>query len=1454
MKLRKSWMALMAAGIFIMIAGDSRSQTAEVPFYAEEMAWPNVMIFLDNSGNMSSRVSGDVQNRKKYQVYRDVIAGSGNNLTDGSGNVIFTPHSNTYFASDFYQNHPDFPYSFEQRNLIEDVDSKLIHIFRVKYDSATGVYSINGSGDYFVFISAADKALNDANIMNATMRFNDFMTLKNKDYIHLTTASASLLLGDGVTTIIRAVWEPSDFSSVGVNRTYANAVSLFWDYEKTGACYDPAFTYVVPVTLIQPDASTTWVFPGDSLTYTGVCMYKKVPSGTGPAAWRRCAKPTSDATSAGSVNPNLLPSGPVFIFYNDVAATNGPQVEEKKISLLDWAAANGGLTQYCRYYTPDPATVTAQVREIIGDMPYANWTFDKSSRLTGDGNTYTQINIMAKCPAVLYPGQTAVTIGGGGKTATQISTDILSILPYAHPVTVAGDTRNLLSFPFIKTTNSSDTRLDLYLRTKLGVADATLDPLAKDFGGFFTGLSYDQVFLQTPGIMDIYPTVNYGFMEFDKDDEKHGCPESSFPADSDGVCEGGHLVFNVTSFGDFPAYTSDSVSSAKLNMTAKRMLRSWGSKTNEIFGNSPVSSLLHSFYRYFYHPLLTTTLSPNENAGCCGTDDGTTAITAPVDTSGYMEPDSGFEDTLNSAAGDYMNPGWHDDPPTSPSMYFDLGFPTASGNLNYHIIQDDPFYKNGCRRNYIIFCEGGQQTSGERDLSHSSAAHQKIEDSQQHWIYHLKHPPDGRDMNPYGVKTFVVAFGADSINNISETEFIGMNDASFFNDPTLDTAEFLKADNEVELRAVLSDIMNAIMKGQFARTAPVIAQFKPGEAVSSGVILTTYFDIGVHKLWSGHLIGYELPGAGDTSLTQLWSERDLADILNATNGNSRTLFTAIGDPLTKEAFTEAFATSDLQTNEYFLHFVPDNPDWGSTLGPEVVRVVRGTSGATFANGDTVGNWKLGPIIHSTPRLVKSPRNTEYEGLPGYYEFEAAYASRPQMIYVGTGYGQLHGFKLSDGSELFSYIPEDILKYLPFLWSKENIYGVDAPPVVDDVYEDFNGDGTNIWRTVLLVGEGQGGVSYSALDVTNPQDADSIVPLWNFKDSLLGQTWSIPVMGLIKYDQFGSGTAENRIAAFFSGGVNPTGSASGVGSSFYINSMLDGATFKLIALPDRAQISDIHDTATINDPSAWSGDTNYNYLPGSPVILDANKDKFYDWAYVGDKEGRVWKFNYHDPNPDNWTAGIFYDIVAGDSVYAGDTVPKPIWYTPTLAEGPNNSLLVYFSTGHIELKTAAGDTTMHNRLFAVVDPAPKDGTTVGYAMPIPASFTGDTAAHFPIVFEQGEKMITQPIVTEGILIFKTYLPVTTQACSIGTTRLWAIDYLTGDAVWDWNEGGDQRYTEVNSLSGLSFDSSGHLWDICTSEECESTCSSAARLGDPICQQEVAYAPKVMSWGEGLEWPF
>ena len=210
------------------------------------------------------------------------------------------------------------------------------------------------------------------------------------------------------------------------------------------------------------------------------------------------------------------------------------------------------------------------------------------------------------------------------------------------------------------------------------------------------------------------------------------------------------------------------------------------------------------------------------------------------------------------------------------------------------------------------------------------------------------------------------------------------------------------------------------------------------------------------------------------------------------------------------------ATGEEQRYSYF--YQDDAPAPGDP--PQVRTDDDGTPPAGYAH-------KLGDIFHSEPLMLEPPRYFQYLssnltprtssstfGQP-YLDFASLQAKRRKVVFAGANDGFLHAFDagvwgrdtvnfaqahdLGTGREIFAYSPRIVIdSKFPNLLNFPPLpqYFVDGSMATADVFIDPAFVGTpdeteRVWRTVLVGGLRQGGLGYYALDVTQPDDIDTV---------------------------------------------------------------------------------------------------------------------------------------------------------------------------------------------------------------------------------------------------------------------------------------------------------------------------------------------------------------------------
>jgi len=411
------------------------------------------------------------------------------------------------------------------------------------------------------------------------------------------------------------------------------------------------------------------------------------------------------------------------------------------------------------------------------------------------------------------------------------------------------------------------------------------------------------------------------------------------------------------------------------------------------------------------------------------------------------------------------------------------------------------------------------------------------------------------------------------------------------------------------------------------------------------------------------------------------------------------------------------------------------------------------------NTDEKRQWILGAFIHSRPVVI---------------HYGTAETSQ-SVIFAGANDGMLHAFDNQSGEELWAFIPPSLLPNLKNLTGEALQFFVDGAP---RAYIKRNADGT-LDKAILIFGLRRGGNRYIALNVKEPNAPKF---LWEISPSTpgfgeLGQTWSTPYIGKIKY---GSG---EKWVAFISGGYDenqdniPVIANDTKGRAIYV---IDVETGALIWGYSRAQ----------NDKMKYS-------IPSDIARVDTNGDRYIDRLYVGDMGGQMWRFNIGDPNPNNWTAKIIFDSNPGLSN------KRKIFYPPDVSLERGNYEMLFFGTGDRE---APKSLTPVNRLYAVKDKNPSTVLTENDLVDVTDDLLQDPTAtstqktnvlnalstkngwFIQLNQNAGEKNLSNSVLFYGVIYYTTFTPDPGDPgdpcfLSEGKARLYALNYLTGEAVFN-----------------------------------------------------------------------
>lgn len=548
---------------------------------------------------------------------------------------------------------------------------------------------------------------------------------------------------------------------------------------------------------------------------------------------------------------------------------------------------------------------------------------------------------------------------------------------------------------------------------------------------------------------------------------------------------------------------------------------------------------------------------------------------------------------------------------------------------------------------------------------------------------------------------------ADSANNIYDLWHTAINSRG----------EFFSVDSPEAMVEAFQEILNRISDRTTTAARPAVSASFVSDADGAELQSNIYATQFSSEDWSGEMVRTSVDASG--TQTELWSSKER---------NQSTLDVSINSGSTEGSGLENFDWNNLSDEQKVLfNKNPESLNNSSDgRGEERVAYIQG-SRANEGSGDEHFRKRstvIGDIINSSPVIVGTPSYLAYladqienpisadapqgrAGYQGYADFrqthkkitEANPDGRKEMLYVGANDGMLHGFNASTGKADFSFIPSEVMPNLYRLTGKnyaggEHRFFVDGSPIVRDVYfSDADG-----WRTVLVGTLRAGGKALFALDITDPTN---IKLLWEFDataengDVDLGYTFAQPEIVRLHSGQW---------AVLMGNGYNSTNDK----AALLIIDIQTGDLLKKLELPEVVE----------NGTSLPNG-------LSSVRAADNNGDGIADYAYAGDLQGNLWRFDLIKPvNTDGTMSGDPFsrnrqvNVSTDDFKTSYNETPlftarddeneiearQPITIQPSLVRHPTRyGYLVLFGTGkYFENNDANVDTSRAMTIYGIWD--------------------------------------------------------------------------------------------------------------------------------------------------------
>jgi hypothetical protein len=517
-------------------------------------------------------------------------------------------------------------------------------------------------------------------------------------------------------------------------------------------------------------------------------------------------------------------------------------------------------------------------------------------------------------------------------------------------------------------------------------------------------------------------------------------------------------------------------------------------------------------------------------------------------------------------------------------------------------------------------------------------------------------------------------------------------------------------------------------------------------------------------------------------------------------------------------------------------YIPNGSGGGSVVAFNLANAAAlaphmGTVSTTNALITAVRGQNIGAIIGSTPAVMDVPSldpppDDDYGRADAPASFAGQYKDRRATIFVGANDGMIHAIDARTGYEIWAFIPYNLLPKLKTFEDGQAVeqydYFVDSSPKIAEVKIN------NVWRSLLLIGEGAGGTFYQAFDVTeagmgvDPATGDlatvstllsrhdspdeSIVFKWafpnyssfdpaysatftvadgtpggkirmygdlkasaSFAEKTVGFTWSDPAVGPL--DATRTSTAVIVGSGYFPDietllpGRGPT--APKAGNAMYLLNVNTGLPLGNATGSSCPTVSNGSGSGAgcvaIGDVAA---NGRKNALQADPTAAGANQSIAVSKAYLGDIDGKYWRFNFTP-------AGV----ISADQMI--DTA-QPIYASSALLFVGSADVYMLFATGSDLLPSTAPGGTGTFKLYGLKDNAPAGGATTKFAINLaPVTNSGGLAT--------GERPSTSPSIAGDIVFYTTTTESAGAPCADFSANLYALTYA-GGAAYDSNANG------------------------------------------------------------------
>jgi len=455
-------------------------------------------------------------------------------------------------------------------------------------------------------------------------------------------------------------------------------------------------------------------------------------------------------------------------------------------------------------------------------------------------------------------------------------------------------------------------------------------------------------------------------------------------------------------------------------------------------------------------------------------------------------------------------------------------------------------------------------------------------------------------------------------------------------------------------------------------------------------------------------------------------------------------------------------------------------------------------------------WLMADPIHSRPLTIN------------YGITQANFTqTKPDVRILVTGNdGFVHMFQNLDntpaesGVENWGFIPRYALRIQNRLYTNTagtplHPYGVDSSPVA--YVEDSNGDGSLKYldgdKVYLYFGMRRGGRAYYALDISNP---DVPKMLWSISDAdtdfaELGLTFSRPRVAKLNYDGYSL-----KPVLIFAGGystgkdfrLTSMGTNDSRGNAIYIVDAQTGALIWKAVQGTGTPTSTVYQHAGLVDS-----------IPSDVTAVDTDGNLSIDRIYVGDTGGNIWRADLAGTARTNWKLQLFAKVGRHDPGSTSKADDRRFFHSISVAQtrdtAPYDAVVIGSGDRPNPLDKGIGTIIPVNWLYMFKDRKTTSGDTLTttYTHNSVADLTNNCKqelgatctstqetkladAGWKIQMNQatGEKILSRPLIVNGVIYFSSYLPPNTSTSTLcgpdeGSGLNYAVNLHDATAVFN-----------------------------------------------------------------------